>query len=683
MTTKQKRWQRQNLVKSMLILISVILVIFMTLVGFWIPADKTLTTQLAATETDSFRVERGVFDLRQWNPEIKPLLSMNGDWEIFTDQLLTPAELSAIQLPNEPQTIPIPAEIMPGKPLSGLDANGYATLRVRVLLPEDERIYGLKFAYFASAYRVWINGKELVSAGTPVTNPAECKPRYLPSELLFHHIDGEVEVVVQVSNFHHRRMRLRPVLLGDSQAVTRLTQRQIISESLIFGSLLVIALYYGVLYLIQRREPALLSLATAAFITAIRGGIIGERIVVRLWPQMPGELMMKLGYLPVFILLPLLVIYVRDVLDSPEMDRAARLSGWGIWGLTAFVALTPVKGYDAVFQYGQGFILLGSIYLIYVMVVYGFRKKNRGAYAMAVGSVVVLLAAASDMLREFSLWNAPELVSEGLMVFIMIQAGFLAWRFNHAFLRANTLATENAAMYEEIQQMNRDLEEKIRQRTLELTNTNRKLMLMSRTDALTGADNRRSFEEKLQKEWHRLQRENRPLALIMSDIDFFKEYNDQFGHPEGDVCLRQVAAAIGKTLRRETDVLARYGGEEFIIMLPNTDKDGACRVAEKIRKNVEALQISHPYSSIHRVITISFGVAAIIPSRKTTPEALVRRADQALYAAKQQGRNCVVLADEQNTFTLKDLQNESENNHQQDFQQDLQKDFQQDFQKGL
>ncbi|WP_343186693.1 diguanylate cyclase [Anoxynatronum sibiricum] len=667
----------------MLILISVMLVIFTALVGFWIPENKPLTTAATATEIDSFRVEKGVFDLRQWNPEMNPLLSMNGDWEIFTDQLLTPEELPAFQPSHEPPTIPIPAEIMPGKPLSELDANGYATLRVRVLFPENEGIYGLKFAYFASAYRVWVNGKELVSAGTPVTNPAECKPRYLPSELLFHHVDGEVEVVVQVSNFHHRRMRLRPVFLGDGQAITRLTQRQIINESLIFGSLMVIALYYGVLYLIQRREPALLSLATAAFITAIRSGVIGERVLVRLWPQMPGELMMKLGYLPVFILLPLLVMYVRDILDSSEMDRAARLSLWAVLSFTLFVAVVPVSIYDAAFQYGQGLILLGSIYLIYVMVVYGFRKKNQGAYAMAAGSVVVLLAAGSDMLREFTLWNAPELVSEGLLIFIMIQAGFLAWRFNHAFLRANTLATENAAMYEEIQHMNRDLEEKIRQRTLELTNTNRKLMLMSRTDALTGADNRRSFEEKLQKEWHRLKRENQPLALIMSDIDFFKEYNDQFGHPEGDACLRQVAAAIGKTLRRETDVLARYGGEEFIIMLPNTDMAGACRVAEKIRKNVEALQIKHPYSQIHRVITVSFGVAAATPSRATTPEALVRRADQALYAAKQQGRNCVVLTDEQHTIPPKDLQSEAKNGLQKEPPKNLQNKLENDLPNGF
>ena len=622
---------------------SVVLVVLMALAGTWLAGR---TPVKVTPEANAFQVTGGLFDLRQWNPEDQPLLTMNGDWEIFTDQLLTPAELSAMPSRQEVQTILLPAEIMAGESHAGLASNGYATLRTRVLLPEDERIYGLKFVYFGSAYRVWVNGKELVSAGTPVTNAADCRPRYLPSELLFHHLDGEVEVVVQVSNFHHRRLRLRPVLLGDGQEITRLTQRQIISESLIFGSLLIIALYYGILYFIQRREPALLSLATAAFITAVRGGVIGERILMRLWPHMPGELMMKVGYLPVFLLLPLLVIYVRDIFESPEMDQAARVSGWGIWGLTAFVMVTPVKVYDAVFQYGQGFILLGSIYLIYVMVVYGLRRKNRGAYAMAAGSVVVLLAAANDMLREFTLWNAPELVSEGLLVFIVVQAGFLAWRFHDAFMRASKLATENAAMYEEIQSMNRDLEEKIRQRTLELTNTNRKLMLMSRTDALTGTDNRRSFEEKLQHEWRRLQRDQQPMALIMSDIDFFKEYNDHFGHPEGDTCLRQVAATIGKTLRRETDVLARYGGEEFIIMLPNTDKAGACRVAEKIRKNVEALQISHPYSIFHQVITISFGVAVTLPSPEETPEALVRKADKALYSAKQQGRNCVVLAEE-------------------------------------
>jgi diguanylate cyclase (GGDEF)-like protein len=146
------------------------------------------------------------------------------------------------------------------------------------------------------------------------------------------------------------------------------------------------------------------------------------------------------------------------------------------------------------------------------------------------------------------------------------------------------------------------------------------------------------------QEWRRLQREKSPLSIIMCDVDYFKQYNDTYGHGGGDDCLKEVAKAIKASARRAADLTARYGGEEFVALLPNTPLTGALEVAKLIQQRVKSLQIPHAKSSISEYVTLSFGVASIIPTDATTPEELLLRADQSLYQAKQAGRNQIVVS---------------------------------------
>ena len=162
-------------------------------------------------------------------------------------------------------------------------------------------------------------------------------------------------------------------------------------------------------------------------------------------------------------------------------------------------------------------------------------------------------------------------------------------------------------------------------------------------DGLTGIHNRRYFDEQLEKEISRNIREDRPLSVIMMDIDHFKEFNDHYGHGAGDQCLKKVAHALTDTLSRPGDTLCRYGGEEFVALLPGNDGGGAGVVAERLREAVEALSIAHEYSSVSDVVTLSLGIAFAEPAgeHKGTAESLIKRADEALYAAKRAGRNRV------------------------------------------
>lgn len=184
----------------------------------------------------------------------------------------------------------------------------------------------------------------------------------------------------------------------------------------------------------------------------------------------------------------------------------------------------------------------------------------------------------------------------------------------------------------------------LRRETELLAAANAQLERLSNQDGLTGLANRRSFDSFLEREWQRAIREKQQLALIMADIDHFKSFNDSYGHQAGDDCLRRVAAAIRDCIGRATDLAARYGGEEFVVVLPGTDVGGAQLVAEKIRAAVAELAIAHKASAAGKVVTISLGVAGTARAEYASPAALVAAADQALYTAKLEGRNRVVVA---------------------------------------
>jgi diguanylate cyclase (GGDEF)-like protein len=168
----------------------------------------------------------------------------------------------------------------------------------------------------------------------------------------------------------------------------------------------------------------------------------------------------------------------------------------------------------------------------------------------------------------------------------------------------------------------------------------------SRTDPLTGLSNRRYLEELLDREWNRCRREGQPLACVLLDIDHFKRFNDHYGHDGGDRCLRQVGQVLKNGLKRASDHAARYGGEEFMVLLPNTDLDGAVRVAEQLRQAVAARCIPHAASETADHLTVSLGAASMVPDEDTLVQELPKAADLALYEAKHQGRDRCVAADQ-------------------------------------
>lgn len=184
---------------------------------------------------------------------------------------------------------------------------------------------------------------------------------------------------------------------------------------------------------------------------------------------------------------------------------------------------------------------------------------------------------------------------------------------------------------QELMRVNRQLEE-----------VNCKLEKLSQTDSLTGIFNRMVFDRAIKAEWDRCSRHFMPLSLIMVDIDFFKAYNDNYGHQKGDECIRQIARILSDCARRSSDMAARYGGEEFAVILPYLEKDNAQLLAEKIRNMVEEMAIPHEHSSVSNYVTVSIGVNTVVPSEVASLEEFIRTVDIALYRAKEYRNNIVV-----------------------------------------
>ena len=207
---------------------------------------------------------------------------------------------------------------------------------------------------------------------------------------------------------------------------------------------------------------------------------------------------------------------------------------------------------------------------------------------------------------------------------------------NH--LRIHQQARSLQMANQSLQQANQTLT--LRNRTV--AEDNRKLQQLVHIDGLTQVGNRRCFDDRLQHEWLRLRRDKGPLSLILFDIDYFKDYNDRYGHPAGDTCLSQIAQAVKRVLKRPGDMLTRYGGEEFAVILPNIDVAGAIYIANHIQTAIANLALPHEESCVSSLVTVSQGVSTMTPQVGMAAAQLIKTADKALYLAKQQGRNQVI-----------------------------------------
>ena len=333
--------------------------------------------------------------------------------------------------------------------------------------------------------------------------------------------------------------------------------------------------------------------------------------------------------------------YMESMADfsgrEPVIQAAAGFTGWAEYKNNGMAILA---GYSHIPSASWGLVVEQPLHFA-MADVSGFHRTNLAillgsavlailfslGIAKLIAGVIAKLSAATVRMAEGNLATRLKDVTDD-------ELGQLAANFNR-------MAEQLARRDDALRQAKEELERQVAERTRELTDANQELQRLSLSDALTCIGNRRYLDEYLEREWRRTLREQTSLSVVMLDVDYFKLFNDTYGHIAGDDCLRRVAGILTATIQRTTDFATRYGGEEFVLVLPATDEPGALTVAEKIRCRVEALAIPHEKSPLAGVVTVSIGVAATVPTRDSDVGLLLAAADRALYQAKSAGRNAV------------------------------------------
>lgn len=604
------------------------------------------------------KVEKGVFDLTTSAIE-DSLVRLDGKWEFYHKQLLEPQSFKQGEA-QKSGYIDVPSSwnryIINDREVSG---DSYATYRLLFHTEEKQRL-GLKLPRIFTSYKLWVNGELMATAGEVGTSRETMTPQYHPQIALFESKEAGNEIVIQVSNFYHRSGGiLESLVLGKEKEIISLSYKNIAYDFLLFGSLIIIGIYHLVLYIFRKKNKPPLYFGLFCLIVGVRTLFVGESFFYHVFPGVSWEVAHKIQTLSFYLGVPLILMYFRSVFPKAFPLKAVRSVQVVTIVFASLVLFTPAKIFTVFNPLYQIFTLLVMAYVIYTFIKLFFQREKgiglivAGGLALIVTSLhdIVYLSVwmndqAAPLLRE--IFRTGNLSSAGQLIFALANAFVLARKFSNAHEQEEVMTAKLKEMNSKLDllviERTADLmksKEKIESQKLELEKANQALRLLSLKDPLTDLWNKRYYEETIEMEWKRCLRDKSPISLMVIDIDYFKNYNDFYGHRAGDECLVQVARGIKGHFQRASDSVVRYGGEEFVVIMPGLDTDGALTMARSLRKAIEALNLPHQRSSVSGVVTVSIGVTSATPDANASPKDLFLTADKALYEAKEMGRNRV------------------------------------------
>jgi len=623
----------------------------------------TLITYLAGCSTvfspDHPKAEKGILDLTQWQFDKDGVIKLDGQWEFYWNQLLEPHQLEDTSIPKTGY-IDVPGtwnhyQVDDYK----LPGNGFATYRLHFITETDERL-GLKIPSVFTAYKLYINGELIASAGTVGNSKETMVPQYLPQIALFEPQPGENEIIIQVSNYHHRSGGLlEALILGNEKQITGLRERNIAYELFVFGSLVIIGIYHIALFIIIKKDKAPLYFGLFCLLVGIRTILVGERFLIYLFPDFSWEAALKLQTLTFYLSVPLIIMFFNSVFPEDFQAKITKLIQLVGAFFACLVLLTPARVFTVFSPAFQLFALIVIIYMIVNFIRIIYRKEKNGRLII-IGCIALIIASINDI-AFYNIWlndhsvpflrnivRAGNISSIGQLIFVLLNSLELSRKFGLALVEREKMTAQlqeiNLNLDKLVQKRTKALEEyreQIEQQKAELEKVNKALQVLSLKDPLTDLWNRRHYDRTIQLEWNRSLRNKYPLALMMIDIDNFKAYNDYYGHKAGDECLVKVAQTTQEFFRRASDLVVRYGGEEFVVIMPGLGKDEAVNMALLLRKAIEELHIPHKHSSVSPWVTVSIGVTSTVPDKNGSPQQLFLAVDKALYEAKAAGRNQV------------------------------------------
>ncbi|TKD68242.1 diguanylate cyclase [Pseudalkalibacillus hwajinpoensis] len=578
-------------------------------------------------------VKQGYLNLNDWDGEKNGVVRLDGDWEFYWKKTRDFQE-------NEKQYISVPSTWSNEK---GVPGHGYAAYRVVINHVNKDTEYALDMPSISTAYNLWIDGDLVGSNGTPGIDKKTTMPAYHPQEVYFSSEDSTIEIVLQISNYHYRDGGIwESITFGTADQIKDIAFKADALEMVIFGCLLLSGLYHTVLFIQRRQNHSALFFSIVCFLVCIRIAATEDILIVDFFPNIPWSLIVKLEYLSFFLSVPMFLWVLYTLYPNHIAKKFCQVHMYVSVIFSMIVIFTSPNTFT---HTNIAYQLMTIISIVYVSIALlkALKDKQEGALIVNLCAGFLSLTVINDILSVNSIIHNYRLSSFGLFVFIFSQSYIIANRSAKAFNEMERVTHELAVL-------NQTLEEKVRERTLsledsrdELRKANVKLENLSYKDQLTQIPNRRYFDEKFHIEWSRALEIQSTIAVMYIDIDYFKLYNDTYGHEAGDDCLKQVAKVLEETLKPYNGHIARIGGEEFIVIVSDVTAEDLNKVCEACRKSIELLKITHVKSVLSKIVTVSIGAALVLPHTRMSSRDLINAADHSLYVAKEKGRNQVCI----------------------------------------
>jgi signal transduction histidine kinase len=422
----------------------------------------------------------GILDLTGWNWQRDGIVALNGQWEFYWHELLTPENFKEIDTLQKKDHITLPRAwnkyIFKDKPLSGF---GYATYRLLVH-HASHKILGIKIPRIFTSYNLWVDGELLASAGKVSTESKQMIPQYLPQVKYFMPKTSTIEIVIQVANFRHRSGGiLESIQMGSASQISNLRTRNLALDLFLFGSLFIIGFYHIALYLFRTKDRSALYLGIYTVLISARTILVGEIFLIHMLPHFNWEAAHKIQTLAYYVSVPLFVLFLKEVFPGDTSKKMNAFTGAFASGFALLVLLTPARIFTKYNPIYQVFSFAVFIY-IFLIIIRSCLKKKEGSILIGIGLSILILTAVNDIiflsiviadsdnhfLRDFV--SRGNLSSLGLLIFIFMQSLVLAKKFTKSFFRVELLTKQ-------LQQLNAGLEEKVRERTLALESSKNEL----------------------------------------------------------------------------------------------------------------------------------------------------------------------------------------------------------------
>lgn len=592
-----------------------------------------------------FDAKDGTLDLTSWDQTGHALIPLNGEWNFYWKQLLSPEDFDAnvndartgtIRMPSNWETYTLNGRALPRE--------GYATFRLRVVTSLSGEVFGFQVPIMYSSYKLWVDDRLIARNGRVGTDTQASVPQKYPKVVYFTPQDRAFTVTLQISNYDDYSGGMwEPIKLGLSEDVHAGYLRRVLPQTIMLGILVLSGIYHVGLGLFRRTDSYFLYFGMFCLVAAFRYLMVGDVFMTKLFPSINWELAMRLEYISLYLHVPLWGMVIHRLYPKDSSKQVIRAAIWLTAVYTVMTIVLEAKVYYRFLIYFQGMMVLYALYSL-VIIVRGLRRKQEGAVYALIGIAFMTSCIVVDIFGFMLKYADLNLYPFGIGLFIICFSLVISKRLSTALSLSEQLTAD-------LSQLNRDLEQKVALRTREIQQSHNQLMALNQrlermvlVDGLTQIANRRHFDDYYEEQSASYRMRQEPIALFYIDIDYFKLFNDRYGHQRGDDCLK----AVAQTLREQASarpggLAARYGGEEFVCVLPGCERDDAIRFAGALNRHIEALRIPHEDSRAAGHVTISIGLTHLIPSEALDRHEAIKQADQALYQAKTTGRNRFVL----------------------------------------